>query len=135
MQEARRRGRREAFAAVHAAVDRAGERERLLGAGHADVAEAALLFDLLGIIERTGMREDAFLEAGEEDVIEFEALGGVQREQREWGALVEVVGVADEGGAVEEIGKRFATLGAVGDSVHEFADVVGAGDIFRRRAG
>ena len=60
-------------------------------------------------------------------MIEFEALGGVQREQRDGGALVEIVGAADQRCVVEKIGERFAALGAFGDGVDQFAEIVDAG--------
>ena len=66
------------------------------------------------------MRADAFFHAGQEDVIEFEALGAVQRDQRDAGLAFEGIGVADERGGVEKIGERFAALGAFGDGAGEF---------------
>ena len=75
------------------------------------------------------MREGAFFEAGQEDVVEFEALGRVQREQRDGGAFVEIVGVAHQRGAIEEIGKRLAALGAFGHGVDQFVQVVDARDV------
>ena len=68
----------QALGAVDAAVDGARERERFAGAGHAHVAEPALLFELFGVVKGTAVREGAFFEAGQEDVVEFEALGRVQ---------------------------------------------------------
>ena len=62
---------------------RAREVEPLAGPGDADVGEAALLLELLGVAERAHVREDAVLEAGEEDDRELEALGRVQRHQRD----------------------------------------------------
>ena len=51
------------------AAEGADEVEVLLGAGHADVAEAALLLDLLGVaaFERADVGEDALLHADDED--------------------------------------------------------------------
>ena len=69
--------------AVAAAVAGAGDDERVHGAGHADVAEAALLFHLVGIVQRARVREEAFFQAGEEDQRELQALGGVQRHERD----------------------------------------------------
>src|SRR6202521_1680224 len=76
------------------------------------------------------MREGTLFEAGKKDVIEFEALGGVEGQQGDRRAIIEVVGVTHEGGAVEEILERFATLGTFGDGVYEFAKVFGARDVF-----
>ena len=62
-------------------------------------------------------------------MVEFEALGRVQRKKRDRGASVEIVGVAYERGAIQEIGKRLAALGAFGHSVHQFIQVIDAGKI------
>src|SRR2546426_7738505 len=61
--------------AVDAPVHGVREVEALARAGEADVAEAALLLDLLGIAHRARVREDALLEAAEEHDGELEALG------------------------------------------------------------
>src|SRR5579862_5924691 len=82
----RRRGL-QALAAVDAAVNGARQRKRVAGAGHADVAQAALLLDLIGIVQGAAVREGAFLEAGQVDVVEFEPLGGVQGEQSDRRAI------------------------------------------------
>ena len=63
-------------------------------------------------------------------MIEFEALGAVQRHQRDQRVLVEIVGIADQRGAVQKIGQRFAALGAFGHGVDQFAQVVGARGVF-----
>ena len=49
----------------------------------ADVTEAAFLLELVGIAERAHVREDAVLEPGEEHDRELEALGRVQRHERD----------------------------------------------------
>src|SRR5438309_4557479 len=52
--------------AVDAPVERPRQREPLLGARDPDVAQAALLLDLVGVVHRARVREDALLEPGEE---------------------------------------------------------------------
>ena len=64
--------------------------ETLAGARQAHVGEAALLLHLARVVERTGVREDALLQAADEDDLELEALGGVERDERD---LVGVAGV------------------------------------------
>ena len=71
--------------------------------GDADVREPALLLELLLVVERAAVREEALLEAGDEDDRELEALGGVERDQRHrvGVALVRVL-VGDERGLLEQ---------------------------------
>src|SRR6185437_10276806 len=66
-EEARREARLRHVIAVAAAVTRAREGEGIHGAGEADVAEAALLFHLVRIVERARVREEALFESGEDD--------------------------------------------------------------------
>ena len=77
--------------------------EALAGSRQAHVGEAALLLHLARIVERPCVREDALLEAADEDDLELEALGGVERDERD---LVRVAGVGvlvgHEGGLLEE---------------------------------
>ncbi len=83
---------------------------------------------------RPAVREDSFLHAGQKYVIEFEPLGAVQRHQRDQRVLIEVVGVTDQSGVIEEIHQRFAALGPFRHGVGEFAQVVGARGVFARIA-
>ena len=69
--------------AIAAAIVRAGQDQRVHGARHADVAEAALLFQFLGIVERAGVREETLFESGQKYQRKFQALGGVQCHQRD----------------------------------------------------
>ncbi len=106
---------------------RAGEDQRVHGAGHADVAEAAFLFEFLGIHERARVREEALFESGEKDERKFKALGGVEGHQRDAGVGIELIGVGGERGVIEEFGERFAAhLGVVG-GVGEFLQVFNRG--------
>ena len=65
--------------AVQAALLGVGEIQLLHGARRADVAEAALFFEALGVVDRTLVREQAVFHAAQEHHRELEALGGVQR--------------------------------------------------------
>ena len=60
---------------------RAGQVEPLAGPGDADVGEAALLLELLGVAEAAQVREGAVLHAGEEDDGELQPLGRVERHE------------------------------------------------------
>src|SRR5579859_2040129 len=120
----------QALGAVNAAINGTREGKRIAGAGHSHVAEPALLFELFGVIKATAVREGAFFEAGQEDVVEFEALGSVQREQRDGSALIKVVGVAYQRCTVEEIGKRLATIRAFGHGIDQLIQVIDAREIF-----
>ncbi len=72
-----------------------------------DVGEAALLLELLLVVERPAVREEALLEAGDEHDREFEALRGVERDERHrvGVALVRIL-VGDEGGLLEQAIER-----------------------------
>ena len=65
---------------VDAAVLGEGNGGAALGAGDADIGEAALFLEAGAafLVERALMREQAFLPAGQEHGAEFQALGGVQ---------------------------------------------------------
>ena len=52
-----------------------------LGAGDADVGEASLLLQLLLVVQRAAVREDALLHARDEDDGELEPLGGMERDE------------------------------------------------------
>ena len=58
------------------------QEEPPLGAGDADVGEPALLLELLLVVEGPAVREEALLEAGDEDDRELEALRRVKRDER-----------------------------------------------------
>ena len=77
---------------------------RSLGPGDADVGEAALLLQLVGLGERTDVREDALLHADQEHDRELQALGRVQRHQHDLVVVVvELVGVGDQRDLLEEL--------------------------------
>src|SRR5256885_5134926 len=130
-EKARRlRGAELLFVSKNAAVNGAGERERLAGASHTDVDEAAFFFDAFFFVDGTAVWADAFFHAGQENVVEFEALGAVERDERDAGLVFEGVGVADERGCVEEIGEGFTGVHAFGDGASEFFEVFDARDVF-----
>ena len=82
------------------------EVQPLAGAGDPDVAEPALLLELVGVAEAAGVREDTVFHAGEEHHRVLEALGGVQRHEGDRALLVAVavggVEVGDQGDRLEE---------------------------------
>ena len=83
-------GDRERGPAPGRTARRVREVETLAGARQAHVGEAPLLLHLARIVEGPRMREDALLEPADEDDVELEALGRVQRDERD---LVGVAGV------------------------------------------
>ena len=91
---------------------RPGEVQPLLGPGDADVGQPALLLQLARVAERAQVREDAVLQAGQEDDRELQALGGVQRHQRDHAGVVagdrDLVGVGHQRDLLEEVGDRAA---------------------------
>src|SRR5882724_10443486 len=62
----RLRGAELLFVSKNAAVNGAGKRERLTGAGHTDVDEAAFFFDAFFFVDGAAVWADAFFHAGEE---------------------------------------------------------------------
>ena len=86
VEEARRQVR--VGAAVERAAHRVRHRQPLLGPRHADVAEPPLLLDVV-LLDRAHVREDPVLHPEHEHGAELQALGVVQRHQRDLaGALV-----------------------------------------------
>src|SRR5258708_33232885 len=78
--EARRQGSAQLlFIAEDTAVDGTRQCERLPRTGHSNVKEAPLLFDSFFFGDGAAMGTDAFFPAPVEHVIEFQALGAVQR--------------------------------------------------------
>ena len=66
------------------------EVEPLTSARQAHVGQAPLLLHLARVVERPRVREDALLEPADEDDVELQPLGRVQRDERD---LVGVTGV------------------------------------------
>ena len=69
--------------AVERAAHRVREVEAIHRARHADVGEAALFFEFVHVGQRAVARENAVLEAGQEDDRELEPLGRVHRHERD----------------------------------------------------
>ena len=68
---------------MQTALERVEAIELLARAGHADVAEAALLFDVVVCSSELRVRQDAFLHPGEKDDLELQALRRMERHQRD----------------------------------------------------
>ena len=96
--------------AVAAAVDGAGQNQLIHGAGHADVTQPALLFDVFGNEHGARMREKPFFEAAKKDQRKLQALGGVQAHQCDLGTRIVIIGVGDEGGVIEELVESFGAV-------------------------
>src|SRR3954462_1627046 len=96
LEETRRNAGFGKIGSVAAAVYGAPQDQLIHGAGHADVAEAAFFFDVLGDKHSARVREETFFEPAQEDEGEFESFGGMQAHERDLGARVVVIGVGDE---------------------------------------
>src|SRR2546425_1193376 len=81
---------------------------------------------------RTRVWKDAFLEPRQENMVELEALCAMQRCQRDGGALVVAIGIADQRSAVEKIMECLARLGAFRHGVYQLAQVFRTRSVFRR---
>src|SRR5258708_21293610 len=106
--EPRRRGSAELLLiAENAAIHGARESKRFSCARHSDVHQPALFLNALLFVQRTAMWGDAFFHSSQEHMVELQALGAVQRDQRNAGFTFKHVRVADQGGGVKKVGKRF----------------------------
>ncbi len=72
------------------------------------------------------VRQHAFFEPREKDGVELEALGAVQRHQRDGNVFLVFVGVADERGVIEQIFERLPLLGGFRHGVGKLAQIFGA---------
>ena len=109
------------------------QEQPLLGAGDAHVGQAALLLHQLVVVGRARQREDVFLHARQEHVVEFQTLGRVQRHQRHAAAaLIETVRVGHQSDVLQKI--RKSALGIepfeFGHSALQLADVLDAHGVF-----
>ena len=80
----------------------------LASARDADIGQAPLLLELLGVRELTQMRDGAVLKTGDEDDRELQALGGVQGHQRDHSPGIglrvgDLVGVSDQRHLLKEV--------------------------------
>ncbi len=112
--------------AVHSAIHGARQCQRRFRARHSHVAQAALFLEFFVVVLRSAVRKNSFLHAGQKHVLEFQAFGAMQSHERDLRVFVKVIGIADQCGVIQKIGKRFATLGTLGHGVDQFAQVVGA---------
>src|SRR5690606_31233834 len=115
---------------------RHGERQiqALAGAGDADVEQPALLLRPARLARRDAVRDEILLDAREEDRVELEALGRVQRHERDGARrVVEVVAVGDERDLGEEVDDR--ALGVVARELardgHELVEVLDSSLVLR----
>ena len=91
---------------MHAPFKRVQAIQLLARARHPDVAEPALLLDVVVLLERLRMRKDSFLHPGEKNDLELEPFRGVQRHQRDALLRLIAIEVADQRQRVEVVGER-----------------------------
>jgi hypothetical protein len=98
------RGQRRLPQIVHAAVLRKRDDGAALGAGDADIGEAAFLLEpgAALLVERALVREEAFLPAGQEHGAELQPLGGMQRHDGDLILFRRLLGLHDERDVFEE---------------------------------
>jgi hypothetical protein len=86
------------------AVFGAGDIEVGLGACYADEEEPAFLFGFVAIVDAALVGQEAFFNANDKDVIEFEAFGGMQGHYCDaFGSSVVSVSIAEERDLLEII--------------------------------
>src|SRR5207245_10081336 len=88
------------------------EPQQLSGPPHPHEAQPPFLSQDPFTIARARVWKDAFLDPRQENMVKLEALCAVQRCQRDRGALVVAIGIADQRSAVEKIMECLARLGA-----------------------
>ncbi len=81
-------------------------------------------------MKRARVRKESLFETGKKDERKLQALGGVQRHERDAGVGIVLVGVGGEGGVVEEVGEGFAANFGVVGGVGEFLEVFNAAEGF-----
>ncbi len=111
---------------IAAAVNRAGQNQRVHGARHAHIAKPPLFFDVIRLQKSSRVREQPFFQAAEKYQGELQPLGRVQRHQGNLGSLVVSVGVADQRGMVEKLVQSFTTIAGIHGRVDQFAQVLDA---------
>ncbi len=97
-----------------------------------DIAKPALFLDVVGRQQRARVRKQAFFQSDQEDQRKLQALGRVQRHQRDARALVVLIGVADQRGVVEKFRQRLAAVARIHGRIHQFAQVLDARQRLRR---
>ena len=98
--------------AMGAAIASELNRRLLLGAGNADISQAAFFFQafIAGLIETALMGKQSFFPAGQEHHIKFEALGGVQRHQRDFVIIIGALGFHHQRDVFEITGQVFKLI-------------------------
>jgi len=102
-----------AVVAAEGAAERSHQVELLLGAGHADVAEAALLLQLRRVAALQGahVRQQPLLQPDDEDDRELQPLRRVEGDEgRGIHGVIVLVDVGDEGGVLQERGQGVLRL-------------------------
>ncbi len=109
----------------------AGEDERVHSAGHAHVAETALFFKFLGVVEGARVGEKTLFKAGKKDEGKFQTLGGVEGHEGDARFGVELVRIGSQSRVVEEFGQGFAAGFGVVRGVGQLLEVFNAAESFR----
>ena len=103
--------------AVDAAVGGVEDGTFRLGAGDRDIGEAAFLLEagVAALVEAALRGEDAFLPAGAEDMVIFQALGAVHGHDRDLGFVVARVIVHDQADMFQKIAESLIFLHRAGE--------------------
>src|SRR5260370_28698308 len=96
-------------------VHGASQCERLPRACHSHVNETPFLFDSFFFCYGAAVRAHAFFPAGEEYVIEFQALSAVQGDESYAGLAFKLVRVTHQRRGIEEIGEGLSGFHGLGD--------------------
>src|SRR6266851_4573717 len=78
------------------------------------------------------MREESFFQAAQKNQRKLQAFGGVQTHERDLRTRVVIVGVADQGGMVEELVESFGAVAGIHGGVDQLTQVLDAGVGFGR---
>ena len=85
-------------AAVHGPRDGIGHVELPFGPGNANIGQTPFFFDLRRVHQGPAVREQSFVEAGQEDDREFQALGGMEGHEGDFRvAAFKIIDIADQG--------------------------------------
>ena len=95
-------------------------------------APSGQVFDVVGINQGARVWEQALFQAAQEHQRKFQTLGGMQGHERDLCPGHVLIGVADQGGVVEELVQGLATIARIHGRIHQFADVLNPGKRFGR---
>ena len=126
LQKSRRHAGLGQIGSIAPAIDRPSQDQRVHGPRHAHVAQPALFFDIVGLQKRSRVRKQAFFQAAQKHQRELQSFGGVQGHQRDLGALVVGVGIADQRGMVEKLVESLAAVARIHGGIDQFAQVLDA---------